>query len=147
MGYCVAGVATFGHLAEETRLYTIANTLQWMPMLYVASFILLRRRDAVIAAALVFLGMSIPIVLELSASDSYLQDRVLASLVINAYLVHLVILVSLSLFVMTSLAFEQAQARAQSLEAVATTDSLTGAMNRRGLEQVLTERPQGKRWA
>ncbi|MGU3495387.1 diguanylate cyclase domain-containing protein [Xanthobacteraceae bacterium A53D] len=136
-GYAIMLVSAFETFDPATRLYTISNTLQWMPMLYIAAFVMLRKWEAVAAGVIVFVLATIPMIMMMVRGQFASDDHMIGSLMINAYAVHLVILVSMSLFVMTHMAFDDAQARAQVLEGAAFTDKLTGIANRRGLERIL----------
>lgn len=136
-GYAIMMVMAFETFDPATRLYTISNTLQWMPMLYIAAFVMLRKWEAVIAGVIVFVLATIPMSLMAIRGQFAIDDHMIGSLMVNAYAVHLVILVAMSLFVMTHMAFDDVRARAERLEDVAFTDSLTGIANRRGLERIL----------
>lgn len=135
--YCILMVSFFTAFEAATQLYVISNTLQWMPMLYIAAFVMFRKWEAVVAGVIVFVLATIPLILMALRGEFAATDQMIGSLVINAYAVHLVVLVSMSLFVVTTVAFDDARAHAAMLEGVAFTDALTGIANRRGLERIL----------
>ncbi len=135
--YCACGVLAFPALPPATRIYTVSNTLQWMPLIYVTAFLLFAKRKAIVAAASAFLlNLAALIWTGLTAAEG-LWDKIYASLIVNAYVVHLLTLLALSLFAATLDAFERVRKRAEVLEGVAFSDSLTGVANRRGLERIL----------
>ncbi|GGF86612.1 GGDEF domain-containing protein [Azorhizobium oxalatiphilum] len=135
--YCILMVSFFTAFDADTQLYVISNTLQWMPMLYIAAFVMFRKWEAVVAGVIVFVLATIPLIFMALRGEFSDTDHMISSLVINAYAVHLVVLVSMSLFVVTTMAFDDARAHAAVLEGVAFTDALTGIANRRGLERIL----------
>ncbi len=137
--YCVCSIQFFNTLAEESRVYTIANTLQWMALLYVSAFVLFRKWEAIGAAALVFILSAASLWLLFLRGHLDHWDIAYNSLIVNAYVVHLLILVSLSLLVFTQHAFDQMRSETKVLEDAALTDPLTGVVNRRGLERILQE--------
>lgn len=143
--YCIMAVLHFDTLDPATRIYTIANTLQWMPLLYITAFIFFRRWEAIAAAAVIF-ALTIAALVYMLASGTDAWDKIYGSLIVNAYAVHFLTLIALSLFVLTNHAFERMNVRAHVLEDAAFSDMLTGVANRRGLERVLlrqAEAPAG----
>lgn len=142
--YCIVAVLFFGTLDPATRIYTIANTLQWMPLMYVTAYIFFRRWEAIAAASIVFALSIAALVWVLATGETATWDKVYASLIVNSYVVHLITLIALSLFVLTNQAFERMRDEAQVLESAAFSDPLTGVANRRGLERIFmghAERP------
>ncbi|GAA4322763.1 hypothetical protein GCM10023144_03040 [Pigmentiphaga soli] len=118
------------------RVYPVANTLQWMAIIYVAAFVLLRRRMALAASATVFVLSVIPGVYALlDRPDDW--DMTIGALFANAYVVHLMMLISLSLVGMLHDHIERTTELANSMENAALTDGLMGIANRRGIERVL----------
>ncbi|OYW56185.1 MAG: hypothetical protein B7Y84_00935 [Azorhizobium sp. 32-67-21] len=136
--YCAAGVCSFRTLDPDTRLYTIANTLQWMPLMYVTAFLLFPKRQAILAAAgafaLAVLALSWLVISEGPGAWTYIHG----SLILNAYAMHLLTLLALSLFIVTQEALDRVRRQAETLESAAFTDPLTGVANRRGLERMMT---------
>ncbi|MEW6257203.1 MAG: GGDEF domain-containing protein [Pseudomonadota bacterium] len=135
--YCACGVMAFPALPAETRIYTIANTLQWMPLIYITAFLLFEKRKAVVAAGAAFALNLVALVWTSLTAAEGLWDKIYTSLIVNAYVVHLLTLLALSLFAATLDAFERVRKRAEVLESVAFSDSLTGVANRRALERIL----------
>lgn len=140
--YCACAVLAFPTLPPETRLYTIANTLQWMPLIYITAFLLFEKRKAMIAAGIAF-GLSLAaLAWTIATGVAGTWDEIYASLIANAYVVHLLTLLALSLFVVTQAAFERMRKHTEILESAAFSDPLTGVANRRGLERILTRHAQ-----
>lgn len=135
--YCTGAVVTFPSLPQETRLYTIANTLQWMPLIYVTAFLLFSQRRAILTAGGAFVLSLAALGWTLLTGPAGIWTTIYASLIVNAYVVHLVTLLALSLFVATQSAFERMRKRTLVLESAAFSDALTGVANRRGLERIL----------
>ncbi|WP_164738482.1 GGDEF domain-containing protein [Aquabacter cavernae] len=135
--YCACAVLAFPTLPTNTRLYTIANTLQWMPLIYVTAFLLFKQRKAMLAAGGAF-GLSLAaLAWTVATGTAGTWSAIHASLILNAYAVHLLTLLALSLFVVTQSAFERMRKRTLVLESAAFSDALTGVANRRGLERIL----------
>ncbi|MBA4788707.1 MAG: GGDEF domain-containing protein [Rhizobiales bacterium] len=135
--YCAGAVLAFPSLPPDTRLYTIANTLQWMPLIYVTAFLLFKQRRAILAAGGAFAISLAALGWTLVTGAAGTWTAIHASLILNAYVVHLLALLALSLFVVTQSAFERMRKRTLVLESAAFSDALTGVANRRGLERIL----------
>lgn len=136
--YCAGGIASFADLEPATRLYTIANTLQWMPLMYVSAFLLFPKRQAIFAAGTAFLLALGALSWLLYSGGSEGWTYIHGSLILNAYVVHLLTLLALSLFIVTQEAFDRMRRQTEVLESAAFSDPLTGVFNRRGLERMLT---------
>ncbi|KAA2213088.1 GGDEF domain-containing protein [Teichococcus oryzae] len=121
--------------APGTAQYAAASQLQWLPLLYVAAFVLLDRRIARMAAGLVFGLSMLPLAVLLLGGRP--ADSALLMLLLNAHAVHFLILAALSFITTLNARYEDAAQRARRLEGVAATDALTGLANRRGMEQML----------
>ncbi|MCX5479336.1 GGDEF domain-containing protein [Kaistia geumhonensis] len=132
--YLVAQVVLFALGPPEESIYDVANTLQWMPALYVAAFMLLSRRRAVAAASVTFLLSALALgIAALDASEE--GDLRVSALLVNAVVAHLLTLLLLSLVAMLRLEFDRVSRHARSMEDAARTDPLTGIANRRALEE------------
>ncbi|OYX02769.1 MAG: hypothetical protein B7Z15_18780, partial [Rhizobiales bacterium 32-66-8] len=141
--YFIGALFSFIVSQVPARLYTVANTLQWMPLLYVGSFLFFRKRDSLAAAACVFLLALLPPAFAIVTGQFAAWDLVLGALILNAYAVHLLIILALSVFVLASDALDRFQVQAELMENAAFTDLLTGIANRRGLEQMLAHYASG----
>ncbi len=131
--YLVAQVALFALGPPDQGIYDVANTLQWMPALYVAAFMFFPRRRAVVAVTVTFLLSSLALgiaALQASVSD----DLRVSALLVNAVVAHLLTLLLLSLVTMLRTEYDRVARHARSMEDAARTDPLTGIANRRALE-------------
>ncbi|TCT03159.1 sensor domain-containing diguanylate cyclase [Aquabacter spiritensis] len=135
--YCILGILSFGTLDPAARLYTIANTLQWLPLVYVTAFVFFRKWEAIAAAATVYALALLALAWMVATGGTQTWDMIYGSLIVNSYLVNLLMLAMLSLFILTNQAFEDMREQAMVLESVAFSDALTGVANRRGLERIL----------
>lgn len=135
--YFVGALGTFSLLQQDNRIYTIANTLQWMPILYVCAFAFFEKTRAVVAAVTIFLLSLLPPLLVLTLEGPAFWNAELGALLINAYLVHAMILALMSVFTLLHNRLTQTSALAISMQETANTDFLTGIANRRGLEAAL----------
>ncbi|MBA1159004.1 GGDEF domain-containing protein [Microvirga mediterraneensis] len=132
--YFVAAITTFTLLQAQNNLYIVANTLQWMPLIYVAAFVLFQQRHAIVLSGGVFLASVVPSCLTLLLKGPGFWSLELGALLINAGAVHLLVILSLSFFTVLHAQFEQARVKAAVMESSAHTDPLTGVANRRGME-------------
>jgi len=131
--YLVAQVVLFALGPPGEGIYDVANTLQWMPALYVAAFMFLSRRRAVVAVTATFLLSSLALGVAALQSSLYGDLRV-SALLANAVVAHLLTLFLLSLVTMMRTEYDRIARHARSMENAANTDPLTGIANRRALE-------------
>jgi diguanylate cyclase (GGDEF)-like protein len=136
--YFIAALFSFTVIQADNRIYTVANTLQWMPIMYVAAFVLFRHRVAIIMSAGIFVLAMLPSVVILALYGTGYWDMTIAGLLINAYTAHTLILIALSLVAVLDREYERTALLARSMETAALTDGLTGIANRRGLDQMFT---------
>ncbi|MFD0463372.1 GGDEF domain-containing protein [Microvirga aerilata] len=135
--YFIAAVTTFSIMQSGSNLYTVANTLQWMPILYIVAFIFFEKKRAIFAGLSVFLLSILAPLAVFATKGGQFWDVPLGALLINGYAVHLMVLLTLSLFIMLKDQFVQASELARKMESTAHTDQLTSIPNRRGLEAIL----------
>lgn len=141
IGVCAYFVAVFVSVLllhhGPITLYTVANAILWMPLLYVAAFAVFEHKLASILSGSVFAACLIPCVAVTVLYGTAFWDPLVAGILINAGMVHLLCLLSLSMINVLSRQFRHATHTAKALEIAAYTDSLTGITNRRGAEQIL----------
>ncbi len=142
---CYTGVALY-LLAQllptlggsDHGVYTVANTLQWMPALYVAAFMLFSRRRALIAGGGTFVASALVLGSAAVAAGAR-GDVSVAALLANAVVAHLLTLLLLSIVMMMQHEIERISMHARTMESAANTDPLTGIANRRALEEWLRD--------
>lgn len=132
-GYLLAQMLLFAVGDPADSIYNIANTLQWMPALYVAAFMLFSRRRAIFAAGGTFF-LSAIVLGSAAVFASSLGDARVPALLVNAIVAHLLMLLLLSMVTMLRHEFERVALHARVMEDAANTDTLTGVANRRVLE-------------
>jgi diguanylate cyclase (GGDEF)-like protein len=137
--YLVIGLPYFILRPDENSIYTIANTLQWMPILYVAAFMFFPKWHAIIGGVAVFL-LSLTAPLAIWAVGIHPGWSVhVGALLVNGYAAHLLVLLCMSMMVALRTRFSQVSEHARQMEDAAYTDDLTGIANRRGMERALRE--------
>ncbi len=119
-------------------IYNVANTLQWMPALYVAAFMFFSRRRALLAGGSTFVLSALILGSSAISAASHGDVRV-ASLLVNAVVAHLLTLLLLSIVMLLQHEFERVSMHARTMEDAANTDPLTGIANRRALEEWLRD--------
>ncbi len=117
-------------------IYNVANTLQWMPALYVAAFMFFSRRRALFAGGSTFV-LSALILGSAAITAAHQGDVRVVSLLVNAVVAHLLTLLLLSIVMLLQHEFERVSMHARTMEDAANTDQLTGIANRRALEEWL----------
>lgn len=135
--YFIVSLQTFTLLPDPHRIYIIANTLQWMPVLYVAAFVLFHRWQPVIIGCVVFVMSLLAPFVPMLLRDDLVWEPTVAALLINAYMAHFLMLLSLSLVAYMNKRLDHVSAHARLMEDAAYTDGLTGVANRRGIERLL----------
>ncbi|MCX5493816.1 GGDEF domain-containing protein [Kaistia dalseonensis] len=135
--YMLLLIAVIGFGGGAGNIYTVANTLLWMPVIYVAAFVFFPRRRAIIATWGTF-----AISLIVLGGAFLVHSKGVASvgvqlLLANAVGCHMLVLLCLSLVTALRQEFERVASHARLMEDAANTDPLTGIANRRGLEQWL----------
>jgi PAS domain S-box-containing protein len=118
---CYGGLASYfvvsllSFVSVPNGIYTVANTLQWMPLIYVAAFVFFAPRQALIVAGGAFLLSLIPPVVLLAMKGHTIFDLEIGALLVNAYLVHLLSLLSLSLVALLHGRFQEVSELARDL--------------------------------
>jgi diguanylate cyclase (GGDEF)-like protein len=135
--YFLVALFSFLTMHSDNRLYTVANTLQWLPLMYVVAFVAFPQRQAIATAAALFCLSLVPPTFVTLRGGIDVWDTTLGGLVANAYAVHALLVLMLSFFTLLLRQFEQTRQHARMLEHFAYTDGLTGIPNRRGIEQRL----------
>jgi diguanylate cyclase (GGDEF)-like protein len=136
--YFVCSLGSFALYPAHLTMYNVANTIQWMPILYVTAFIFLSRKQAISATTIVFFLSLVPTAFVLCCRPGAWSGAIMA-LVFNAYAVHLVTILALSLVIVMSRQYDRSREEASALAAEARLDPLTGALNRRGFHHLFYE--------
>lgn len=142
--YFVVVLSSSVMIDGAAKVYTVANVLQWMPILYVSAFVFFRARAATRAALAVFVLSLAPALFSLFTDAAGQGDFLVFALLVNAYAVHLLIVLCLSLVGVLREHYEQASRRAFTFEVVANTDQLTGVANRRGVAELIPHIDRGE---
>ena len=122
---CATGVFTFGDPDPQIRLYVIADTLQWLPLIPAAT------------AGWVWFN-----------SEPANWPDTTNALLLNAIIVQAISPLVLVLFSYSQAAYQQAKAQASMMESAALSDPLTGIANRRGIERALEmQGASSRQWA
>ncbi len=136
--YLLAQLLIFALAEPGDSIYPVSNTLQWMPALYVAAFMLFPRRRALFAAGVTFV-LSAIVLGSAAIVSARTGDPRVPALLVNAIAAHLLTLMLLSMVVMLRHEFERVSLHARVMEDAANTDPLTGVPNRRALEDWLVD--------
>lgn len=145
---CATGVFTFGDPDPQIRLYVIADTLQWLPLISVAAFIIFPGRESIPAAVIGFLIPAATAVWVWFNSEPANWPDTTNALLLNAIIVQAISLLVLVLFSYSQAAYQQAKAQASMMESAALSDPLTGIANRRGIERALEiQGASSRQWA
>jgi diguanylate cyclase (GGDEF)-like protein len=129
-------IVTFLQAATSGEIYTIASTLQWVPMIYIVSFLFLSNKQAIYSAIGIYFLMLL--LLFLAHADVFsLKNTVLQAMLLNAALSQGVCIFCLFGVVKLKKTKEASEQRAEKMEKAANIDGLLGIGNRRMLQQEL----------
>jgi signal transduction histidine kinase len=107
--YFIVALFSFVILQSDSNIYTIANTLQWMPLVYIAAFVFFNKTQALVAGAGVFLASLVPPLAITVLKGAGFWSATVAALLLNAYVIHLLTLMALSLVVLLHEQLEHAK--------------------------------------
>jgi PAS domain S-box-containing protein len=108
-------VSLFTFVAVPNGIYTVANTLQWMPLIYVAAFVFFAPRQALLVAGGAYLCSLIPPLVLVAVKGHGVFGLEVGALLVNAYVVHLLALLSLSLVALLHGRFQEVTELARDL--------------------------------
>jgi diguanylate cyclase len=119
------------------NIYTLSTIAQWFPLVYIAAFIFLETRNAIIASIAIYLSMLIPIVAQIVIQQNAFIESEQNQVLFNMMASHPVYIMTLSVITRLKTHYVQAQQQADLMRAAANRDYLTGVANRRSIAQSL----------
>lgn len=129
-------VITFLQAANSGTIYSIASTLQWVPIIYIVSFLFLSNKQAILSAIAIYCLMLL--MLFLAHADVFeLKNTVLQALLLNAAFSQGVCIFCLFGIVKLKMTKDASNLRAEKMEKAANIDGLLGIGNRRMLQRKL----------
>jgi diguanylate cyclase (GGDEF)-like protein len=135
-------VITFLQSANSGTMYTIATTLQWIPVLYIVSFLFLSTKQAIMSAIGIYCVMLV--LLFLAHADMFeLKNTVLQAMLLNSALSQGVCIFCLFGVVKLKRNKDAADLHAEKMEKAAHIDGLLGIGNRRMLQRKLNTMTKG----
>jgi diguanylate cyclase (GGDEF)-like protein len=135
-------VITFLQAANSGTIYTIASTLQWVPVIYIVSFLFLSNKQAIFSAVGIYCLMLV--LLFLAHADVFeLKNTVLQATLLNAALSQGVCIFCLFGVVKLKRTKDASNLRAEKMEKAANIDGLLGIGNRRMLQRELNTMASG----
>jgi diguanylate cyclase (GGDEF)-like protein len=129
-------VITFLQAANSGTVYTVASTLQWVPVIYIVSFLFLSNKQAIIGAISIY-GLMLFLLFVAHAEVFELKNTVLQALLLNAALSQGVCIFCLFGVVKLKKTKDASNLRAEKMEKAANIDGLLGIGNRRMLQHEL----------
>ncbi|GAB5382851.1 MAG: GGDEF domain-containing protein [Aliiglaciecola sp.] len=131
-------LAVLGFLsaAEDGNLYSIATSLQWIPIIYILAFLFLSKRLAIIAAISVYLILVAMLLLTFSGLFP-VQNHELRLLMVNMSLSHGLYIVCMFAVVRLKRDSKKQTVIARDLEKAVNFDSMLKIANRRHLQQLM----------
>lgn len=127
---------TFLQAASSGNIYTIASTLQWVPAIYIVSFLFLPNKQAVWSAVAVYCLMLLLLIFAyLNVFEP--QNNALKAMLLSAILSQGVCIFCLFGVVKLKRTRDAAGLRAEKMEKAANVDGLLGIGNRRMLQREL----------
>lgn len=137
-------VVTFLQAAQTDTIYTVASTLQWLPIIYIVAFLLLPNKHAIASAVGIYLLILALVYLAYSGVFPIINHE-LKALVLNAALSHGVYIFCMLGVVKLKNTHKASALRADKMEHAANIDGLLGIGNRRFLQVALKECVDNKR--
>jgi diguanylate cyclase (GGDEF)-like protein len=135
-------VITFLQAANSGTIYTIASTLQWVPAIYIVSFLFLSNKQAILSATGIYCLMLV--LLFLAHADVFaLNNTVLQAMLLNAALSQGVCIFCLFGVVKLKRTTDASNLHAEKMEKAANIDGLLGIGNRRMLQRELNTMASG----
>lgn len=129
------------------NIYTLSTIAQWFPLVYICAFFFLETRNAIIASAVIYASMLIPVVLQLTSQNAALLELEKTQVLINMMASHPVYIMTLSVITRLKSHYVQAQQQADLMRTAAHLDYLTEIPNRRAIAQSLDPMLAGPRTA
>lgn len=135
-------VITFSQAANSGTIYTVASTLQWVPVIYIVSFLFLSTKQAILSAISIYCLMLFLLFLA-HAEVFALKNTVLQALLLNAALSQGVCIFCLFGVVKLKRTKDASNLHAAQMEKAANIDGLLGIGNRRMLQNELNTMASG----
>jgi diguanylate cyclase (GGDEF)-like protein len=117
--------------------YQFFSTMYWLPLGYGTAFIFLRARQAAVVSGAIFGLLFVPIGLTLARHGTDFWGREFAPLAAVLAVAQVAYIVLLAAIATLRAGYHRAEAHAQLMQSLATTDPLTGLPNRRALDDCL----------
>ncbi|MFT5676069.1 MAG: diguanylate cyclase (GGDEF)-like protein [Paraglaciecola sp.] len=128
----------FAHALNSLSIYSIASTLQWMPIVYIVAFLFLSNRQATYSVVGIYLFMLVLLFLPYSGLFT-LQNPALKALLLNVALSHAVYIFCMFGVVKLKQTKRDSDIRAEKMEQAANVDGLLAIGNRRFLQMQLEQ--------
>jgi diguanylate cyclase len=135
-------IITFLQAANTGTIYTVASTLQWVPVLYIVSFLFLPTRQAIFSALGIYCVM-LTLLFVAHVDVFELKNTVLQAMLLNAALSQSVCIFCLFGVVKLKRTKDASNLRAEKMEKAANIDGLLGIGNRRMLQSRLSTMASG----
>ena len=128
---------TFLQAVKTGEIYPIASTFQWIPILYIVSFLFLSIRRAIMSVVVIY-GVVLILVILAHVNLAYLDVATLRAILLNASLSHAVTIFCLFGVLKLKRINNASNLYAQQMEKAANIDGLLGIGNRRMLQNELS---------
>lgn len=129
-------VLGFLSAAEDGHLYSIATSLQWIPIIYILAFLFLEKRFAIVAALIVYFILVLMLLLTYTGLFP-VRNSDLRLLMVNMGLSHGLYIVCMFAVVRLRRDSKKQTVIAQNLEKAVNLDAMLKIANRRHLQQLM----------